>query len=70
MKALIICGILGLLLPITNPAPAEPAKAGVTVVEPWARATPPEARAGAVYMSIRNSAGGPDRLLRIETATP
>lgn len=40
---------------------------GITVSAPWARATPPAARTGAVYASIRNSGDAPDRLIGIET---
>jgi len=43
------------------------AQNGIAVSEAWARATPPAARTGAVYATIRNSGGAPDRLIGIES---
>lgn len=54
-------------------AAAPPAKSddysggGITVSEPWARATPPAASTGALYATIRNSGDKPDRLIDIES---
>lgn len=46
------------------PAPAPAARAGgLTVSDAWARATPPGARTGAVYMTIANGGSGADRLI-------
>jgi periplasmic copper chaperone A len=41
---------------------AQPA-GGVTVEVPWARATPPAAKAGGVFMDLANGTGQPDRLV-------
>jgi len=42
---------------------ATPALAQVEIENPWSRATPPGAKIGAGYMTIRNKAGSPDRLI-------
>jgi protein SCO1/2 len=47
---------------------AAPAGGSITVVEPWARATPPGASVGVVYFEIVNS-GPADELLRIESSS-
>ena len=47
-----------LVLLFTTPVMADP----VTIEDAWARATPPGARTGAVYLTIRN-AGEADRLV-------
>src|SRR5690606_38756294 len=39
----------------------------MVVTAPWARATPGALRIGAVYLTITNGGGAPDRLLRAET---
>lgn len=36
---------------------------GVTVVEPWARATPAGAKVGAAYMQLKAAAGAADKLV-------
>jgi copper(I)-binding protein len=41
----------------------------VYVSQPWARATPPLAKNGAVYMTIVNSGDGTDRLIGATTPT-
>lgn len=35
----------------------------ITVVDPWARATPPGAKVGAAYMELKAAAGAADKLL-------
>lgn len=42
---------------------AAPALAQVAIDNPWARATAPGARVAGGYMTIRNSASAPDRLI-------
>jgi periplasmic copper chaperone A len=42
---------------------AMPAWAQVSVEEPWARATPPGAKIGAAYMTLRNRSPSADRLI-------
>jgi len=39
--------------------------AGVTVVQPWARATPAGAKVGAAYMELKAGAAGADKLLSV-----
>ena len=41
--------------------------ADVTVTAPWARATPPGAKVGAAYMSLRNAGAAGDRLVSAAT---
>lgn len=54
---------------LATPAAAHGYTAGdLTVRHPWARATPPGAKVGAVYFEIRNSGKTPDRV--IGAATP
>lgn len=42
---------------------AAPAYAQIGVEDPWARATPPGAKIGAGYLTIRNKSASPDRLV-------
>jgi copper(I)-binding protein len=42
---------------------SSPAWADVKIENAWARATPPGAKIGAGYMTIRNSSGTPDKLI-------
>ena len=42
---------------------ASPALAQITITDAWARATAPGAKIGAGYMTIRNGAKAPDKLL-------
>lgn len=46
---------------------AAPALAQVEVENPWARATPPGAKTGAGYMTIRNKSASADRLVGAES---
>lgn len=39
----------------------------LTIVQPWARATAPSAKAGAAFMTIHNNGGTPDRLIGAST---
>jgi copper(I)-binding protein len=55
--------------PVSFPAAAHDAKLGpLTIDHPWARATPGQARNGAVYLTIKTSAAEGDRLIRAESA--
>jgi copper(I)-binding protein len=60
MKQLLPILALGLFL--AGPSAAEPA-AGIEISEAWARATPGQARNGAAYMVIENTADTADRLV-------
>jgi periplasmic copper chaperone A len=40
---------------------------GIIVTQAWARATPPGARTGAVYITLENRGSTPDRLVSITT---
>jgi copper(I)-binding protein len=52
-----------------TPATAHDAKLGpLTIDHPWARATPGQARNGAVYLTIKTSGTEGDRLIRAEGA--
>jgi copper(I)-binding protein len=53
MRALLFCLALA----------ATPAMAQIKVENAWARATPPGAKIGAAYMTIRNESSAPDRLV-------
>jgi copper(I)-binding protein len=44
---------------------AEPTPAEIAVTQAWARATPPGADVGAVYLTIENKGGAPDRLVGV-----
>ncbi len=56
---------LGLAL-AAGQAPAHEFKLGsLTIVHPWARATPPGAQVGGGYFTIENSGTEPDRLLSV-----
>ena len=44
---------------------ADGATTGIVVTKAWARATPPGATTGAVYITIENQGDDPDRLVRV-----
>lgn len=49
-------------------APAHEYRRGALEIDhPWARATPPAAKNGAVYLEIRNTGAEPERLVRVST---
>ena len=53
---------------LTTPVLAQPAPGSrIEVVEPWARATAGMAKTAAVYMNLRNTGGGADRLVAVST---
>lgn len=69
MKNLLSAGALALALAMIAPATAmatEYKAGGITIVDPWARATAGLARNGGAFMTIK-SGGGEDELLKIET---
>ena len=53
---------LAALLALTA-IPAHAQDKGVTVVEPWARATPPGAKVGAAYLELKAAKGAADKLV-------
>jgi copper(I)-binding protein len=53
MRVLLFCLVLA----------ATPAVAQISIENAWARATPPGAKIAAGYMTIRNDASAPDRLI-------
>lgn len=56
--------ILLTVLLATSPAPAQHQESGpVHVMSAWSRALPPVSRNGAVYLSMKNYAAVPDRLV-------
>ena len=55
------------LLVLSASCSPSPREAGVRIVEPWTRATPPGAGVGAGYMTIANGTATPVRLLGGET---
>lgn len=53
------------------PAPAakaQPATAGMTLEQAWARAVPPNAPVAGGYLRLRNDSGSHDRLLQVRSA--
>jgi periplasmic copper chaperone A len=51
-------------MPFTSPALAHDYKAGdLTINHPWSRPTAPNAKTGAVYMTVKNTGLTPDRLM-------
>jgi copper(I)-binding protein len=59
-------GLLAILWVV--PAYGEDFKTGdITVIQPWARATPGASTSGVIYLEIKNAGDGPDRLMKIET---
>ena len=68
MKFLITAGALALALAVATSAPAGEYKAGdVTVVNPWARATPGVPRNGGAYLTIKGGVSD-DELIGVATA--
>jgi periplasmic copper chaperone A len=57
-----------LALTCTATMAAEPASGGLQIENPWARALPPNAPAGAAYFVIRNGGESADRLLGASSA--
>lgn len=53
---------------LSTPVLAHEYRRGTLQIDhPWARATPPAAKNGAVYVEIRNTGSEPDRLLAVST---
>lgn len=58
----------GILLALVAAAVALPAFAdGLTVTNAWSRSTPPVAKVGVVYFTLKNDTGRSDRLLKLST---
>jgi len=65
----VFAGLALVVFPANFPASAHDAKLGpLTIDRPWARATPGQARNGAVYLTIKTSGTEGDRLIRAEGA--
>ena len=59
-----IAGVLAVLSMLSTAAAAQEFKAGgITVVAPWARATPGGAKVGGAYLELKAAAGAGDRLV-------
>lgn len=65
MKSMIIAACLAAAL--LAPALAQEKTPSVAVTSVWARATPPGAKTGAVYMTLVNKGGSADRLVEVST---
>ncbi len=53
-------------LGVSGPAWAQETSAGpITIIHPWARATPPGARVGGGYLIVTNKGDQPDRLVSL-----
>jgi len=65
---LLLAGLIALGLGLAAPSlSAHEIKLGsLTIVHPWARATPPGAEVAGGYMTIKNSGAEPDRLIGVE----
>ncbi len=59
-----ICMVLAASLAFAQTTPTNP----MTVVEPWARATPPGAKVGAAYLQLKAAAGVDDKLLSVSSS--
>ena len=60
----LILSVSGSASAYAQPAPAVPIS--ITIDQPWARATPPGAKTGAIYLTLRNSGNEVDRLVGVE----
>jgi periplasmic copper chaperone A len=61
-------GLILLGLTLSPPSAHEITTGSITVIHPFARATPPGATSGGGYMAIQNSAAEDDRLIAVEPA--
>jgi hypothetical protein len=62
--AKVVLAVLSLAVSMAPPAYTQGQSGpGITVEEPWARATPGGAKTGAAYMTLINKGGAADRLL-------
>src|SRR3546814_16032008 len=67
MKAVLPAILVALTLSVPAMA-ADPIRVGDLVIEQaWARATVPSAKAGAVYLTVRNAGAQPERIASITT---
>jgi periplasmic copper chaperone A len=63
MRTLSKLAVAALLIGFVGPAFAQgTGNASITIEQPWSRATPTGAMTGAVYMTLDNKSGTPDRL--------
>jgi copper(I)-binding protein len=63
----VILAVLGLLLASPAVAPAALAEDGIAIERAWARATPGKASSAVVYLTLRNTGAGADRLVAVST---
>jgi len=63
-----VAGLLGVLLLVAPASAHEYSSKGVTVVHPWARATPKGAKVGGVFFEMKAAAGHTDRLIAARSA--
>lgn len=62
--------MMALVVGVATPASAHDVKAGdLTVVQPWARATPAGAKVGGAYLSITNNGKTADRLTGVSMSS-
>lgn len=60
--------IAAVLLPLSELHADSPYKVGaIEIDQPWARATPPTARAGAAYFTVHNTGSNDDRLVSVSS---
>ncbi|MEM1360709.1 MAG: copper chaperone PCu(A)C [Pseudomonadota bacterium] len=55
--------LAAIVLAATTALPSFAADDGITIVEPYARASSPSAKSGAIFMMIHNDGAMPDRLI-------
>ena len=69
MKRIAFAGVVLIALLAGGPAGAadDYTAGGLTIEQPWARATPAKAKIGVVYLTIRNGGGQDDRLTAATT---
>lgn len=63
----IACVFVGLLMLPAAAAAQEFRAGGITVVAPWARATPGGAKVGGAYLELKAAAGAGDRLVSVSS---
>ena len=68
MRTLSKLALAALLIGFVGPAFAQgTGNTSITVEQPWSRATPKGAKTGAVYMTLDNKSGTPDRLTGVSS---
>src|ERR1700736_5849218 len=67
MKLVAIVAAVALAFPLGTPAAHDYRLRALKIDHPFARETPPGARAGGVFLTVENTGGAPDRLLRLSS---